>query len=61
MMKQRVLPALKATRFDSVTFVWMQGEKDSKSCDYANVYEASLEGLIQAFHGFTYTLTVRHT
>lgn len=31
---------------NSVTFVWMQGEADTGSPDMANVYEASLKGLI---------------
>lgn len=31
---------------DTVTFVWMQGEADTVTEDMANVYEASLRGLI---------------
>lgn len=31
---------------DTVTFIWMQGEADTATPDMANIYEASLKGLI---------------
>src|SRR5438045_1769929 len=42
----RVRDATKGKQFDSVTFVWMQGEADSKGGGAA-LYEDSLRGLIK--------------
>ncbi|MEP2775004.1 MAG: sialate O-acetylesterase [Luteolibacter sp.] len=39
-------PAIEGKEFDSVTFVWMQGERDSKD-GWDKVYKDSLLGLVQ--------------
>lgn len=43
---QKVSTATKGKEFDTVTFVWMQGERDAKE-GHGEVYAASLNGLIQ--------------
>lgn len=41
----RVKTAIKDEKIQTVTFVWMQGERDARE-KYGEVYEASLKGLI---------------
>lgn len=40
----KVYPAIKNQKIATVTFIWMQGERDAKE-QYGDVYEASLLGL----------------
>ena len=40
----KVKPAIEGQTLETVTFVWMQGERDAK-LEWAAVYEASLKGL----------------
>ena len=44
----KVKPAIKGQSLESVTFIWMQGERDAKM-QWGEVYEASLEGLYKQF------------
>jgi len=46
LMQRHVNKAMKKHKFDSIVFVWMQGERDAKT-GVADVYEASLKGLIK--------------
>ena len=45
-LMQKVSTATKGKEYDTVTFVWMQGERDAKE-GHGAVYAASLKGLIQ--------------
>ena len=49
LMKQ-VKPAIKGQSLKSVTFVWMQGERDARE-EHGKVYEASLKGLLAQLSG----------
>ena len=40
----KVMPEIKGQTLNSVTFIWMQGERDAKM-QWAEVYEVSLKGL----------------
>ena len=40
----KVMPEIKGQTLSSVTFIWMQGERDSKM-QWGEVYEVSLKGL----------------
>lgn len=42
----KVRPAIKGQNIKSVTFIWMQGERDAKA-SHGEIYAASLEGIIQ--------------
>ncbi|BCX47852.1 hypothetical protein HAHE_17600 [Haloferula helveola] len=44
-MMTKVTAATKDQKFDTVTFVWMQGERDAKE-SHGSVYSASMRGLI---------------
>ncbi|MBV1888529.1 MAG: sialate O-acetylesterase [Urechidicola sp.] len=44
-LMQKVKPALEGVTVKSVTFIWMQGERDAKE-GHGNVYKESLIGLI---------------
>ena len=46
LMNRHVRRVMKNQEFESIVFVWMQGERDAKT-GMADVYEASLKGLIQ--------------
>lgn len=46
LLMSKVMAASKGKTFDSVTFVWMQGESDAQR-GAASVYEASMRGLIK--------------
>jgi hypothetical protein len=43
-----VKPAIKGAKLSSVTFIWMQGERDAKQ-KWGPVYEKSLRGLHAQF------------
>ena len=43
-LMEKVNPAIKGQTLESVTFIWMQGERDAKM-QWGEVYEASLKGL----------------
>lgn len=45
-LMEKVKPAIKGQKLESVTFIWMQGERDAKM-QWGGVYEASLKGLYQ--------------
>jgi hypothetical protein len=45
---EAVKPAIKGQTLESVTFIWMQGERDAKM-QWGDVYEASLKGLYEQF------------
>ncbi len=45
---KKVKPAIQGQTLESVTFIWMQGERDAKM-QWGEVYEASLEGLYEQF------------
>jgi hypothetical protein len=52
LMNRHVRKVMKDQKFESIVFVWMQGESDTigpngRATPAANVYEASLKGLIQ--------------
>lgn len=44
-LMEKVNQAIKGEKFKTVTFVWMQGERDAREI-HGNVYAASLKGLI---------------
>lgn len=44
-LMSKVNPAIKDQKLASVTFFWMQGERDAKM-EWGDVYEASLKGLL---------------
>lgn len=44
-LMQKVNPALKGVTVKSITFIWMQGERDAKE-GHGNVYKESLIGLL---------------
>lgn len=43
---EKVIPAIEGKRIQTVTFLWMQGEKDA-TMGWADVYRDSLKGLIE--------------
>jgi hypothetical protein len=43
-LMKKVKPAIEGQKIASVTFLWMQGERDAKE-KHGSVYEASLKGL----------------
>jgi len=45
-LMSKVNPAIKGQKLASVTFIWMQGERDAKM-KWGDVYEASLKGVYQ--------------
>ena len=45
-LMKAVAPAIKDQQYDSVVFVWMQGERDAKA-GWSAVYAESLQGVIQ--------------
>jgi hypothetical protein len=45
-MMSKVKPAMEGRKFDTVTFIWMQGERDAKE-SHGEVYASSLTGLHQ--------------
>ena len=47
-LMKKVKPAIKGQTLESVTFIWMQGERDAKM-QWGEVYKASLEGLYEQF------------
>ncbi len=47
-LMEKVKPAIKGQTLESVTFIWMQGERDAKM-QWGEVYEASLESLYEQF------------
>lgn len=49
-LMEQVNPAIKGKKIKSVTFVWMQGERDARE-DHGKVYEASLKGLLDQLSG----------
>lgn len=46
----KVRPVYDAAQFDTVTLLWMQGEKDAREA-HGDVYEESLEGLVRQLSG----------
>ena len=44
-LMKKVNPAIKGRKLTTVTFVWMQGERDARE-KHGDVYEASLRGLV---------------
>ena len=46
LMNRHVRKVMKDQKFESIVFVWMQGERDAKT-GMADVYKASLKGLIK--------------
>ena len=49
-LMQQVNPAIKGKTIKTVTFVWMQGERDARE-EHGKVYEASLKGLLDQLSG----------
>ena len=47
-LMEAVKPAIKGQSLESVTFIWMQGERDARM-QWGEVYEASLKGLYEQF------------
>ena len=47
-LMSKVKPAIKGKKLESVTFIWMQGERDARM-QWGDVYAASLEGLYKQF------------
>ena len=45
-LMEKVQQAIIGKEIQTVTFIWMQGERDAKE-EYGEVYEASLEGLLK--------------
>ena len=46
-LMSKVKPAIKGQTLETITFVWMQGEKDGLSAYTASIYKESLEGLLR--------------
>ena len=44
-LMKKVYAAIEGKKFTTVTFVWMQGERDARE-EHGEIYAASLEGLI---------------
>ncbi|MEK6233347.1 MAG: hypothetical protein N2C14_01400 [Planctomycetales bacterium] len=49
-LMSKVAAASKGKKFDSISFVWMQGERDAKE-GHGAVYAASMKGLIEQLRG----------
>ncbi|MEO1614350.1 MAG: sialate O-acetylesterase [Planctomycetota bacterium] len=47
-LMRKVKPAIEGKELASVTFIWMQGERDAKE-KWGSVYESSLVGLLKQF------------
>jgi hypothetical protein len=47
-LMEAVKPAIAGQTLESVTFIWMQGERDAKM-QWGEVYEASLKGLYEQY------------
>jgi hypothetical protein len=47
-LMEKVKPAIKGQTLESVTFIWMQGERDARM-QWGAVYESSLKGLYEQF------------
>jgi len=45
-LMSKVGPAVEKTKFETVTFLWMQGERDAKE-KHGDVYAASMKGLVE--------------
>lgn len=45
-LMKKVTPAVKGQKLASVTFLWMQGERDAKE-KHATVYKASFQGILE--------------